>query len=418
VARDLSLDLIFRVLPSTVELAGLRKALLAAATEDPTRLWSGSGAYQTVDKRIVTSETLDAVFERAQERGVAHVGTMHRSVRRAIEALEAGNALAAAELVGLGEEASEDARWEECIAYYSVAHTVAAELDAWETRMLASRRLARAQLYLGHAEEAAQWYERSLGEATTVGSTEGFVSACVGLGNVACIVGRWRDAEGHYLRGLEGVDAGEHQLVSQLLMNLSMTARETGDFDLARERLQAAEEYWEELSQSDRSGWWNYHGLLQMELGELERGGLAFQNSLTLSTSHFDSAMILDNLAELHIRYGDLEHAEHYARQAEDFAVVAASDRALAEVYARLGRIMRLRQDPHGVTFFEKAMELARSNRYTLTEAQTCVEYAIFRDAMGDPDEAHGLRQRARQLYDELGTDTLPPGLAGDAPEG
>ena len=91
-------------------------------------------------------------------------------------------------------------------------------------------------------------------------------------------------------------------------------------------------------------------------------------------------------------------------RRAEQHALAAASPRALAEVYIRLGRIFRLREDPNGVTFFEKALELCRRHAYPLLEAAACIEYASFRTALGDVDEARAYEQRAHELSAQHGT--------------
>src|SRR5690606_9811600 len=107
---------------------------------------------------------------------------------------------------------------------------------------------------------------------------------------------------------------------------------------------------------------------------------------------------ILDNLAELCLRTGDVDRAEAHARSAEDYAIAGASARALADIYIRLGRIMRARRDIHGIAFLEKAIQISQEDGYTLTEANACTEYALFRTMLGDTDEARGLRERAELL--------------------
>src|SRR5690606_20530850 len=94
----------------------------------------------------------------------------------------------------------------------------------------------------------------------------------------------------------------------------------------------------------------------------------AFEAALADSPSHHDTAMILDNLAELCLRTGDVDRAEAHARSAEDYAIAGASARALADIYIRLGRIMRARRDIHGIAFLEKAIQISQENGYTLTE--------------------------------------------------
>jgi tetratricopeptide (TPR) repeat protein len=113
--------------------------------------------------------------------------------------------------------------------------------------------------------------------------------------------------------------------------------------------------------------------------------------------------MVLDNLAELFIGQANLSEAESLARSAEEAALRAGSPRALAEIYTRLGKIFRLRADPNGVTFFEKAVELCRGRRYPHTEANAYLEYGMFRRVHGDIEEARSYFERASQLFREVG---------------
>lgn len=413
-APELTLDRLFRVLPRTAELAPLREALLAASQPDASRAWAGSTAYATIDQRVLPPDALDGVFAAAEARSIAHVRRHHATLREALRSLAEGrSADSLQELARLGEQAHEQSRWEESISYYAIVAELAAELGMDELQALAARRLGRAHHLLGHFALSMQWYDRSLREAERTGDAVGITSACTGIGHTHALQGRMPAAEEAYRRGLRACPDSEPRLLAQLHINLSMTAREMGRLEEAAAHLDAARQHWDQLSAGDRSGWFNNLGLLLLREKLLPAARAEFERALALSPSHSDSAMILDNLAEVSLQAGQLREAEGYARRAEDFAVAAASARTLAEVYMRLGRIMRVRGDASGIAFFEKSLELAREYGYPWVEAHACAEYALLRAAEGDAAEAEGLRARALELFAEFGTDPLPSSLSG-----
>ena len=398
-SSHLPLSLLFRVLPRTAELAGLREAILAASASDPQQAWRGSREYSTVDDRVVPGAQLDTIFAAAIERSLEHVRTYHRLLRDAMRELAAGadrSALSA--LQQAGEEAADAGQWESCISYYGAVAAIAAEISANGLEVLAYRRLGRAHLHLGHPARAARWYTESLHSAEAVGEVEGVVIAHVGLGHAYAVEGRWGDAEASYMRSHDACRDGDERLRAQSAINLSMTARELNRFAEARRWLDAARAHWGMFGEAERSVWFNNNGLLALAEGRLEDARESFRQGLADAPSHHDRAMILDNLAEAAVRAGDLDNAEQLARSAEEYAVAGASARALADIYIRLGKIKRAQRDIHGVSFFEKAIALCRENGYLLSEATACTEYALFRMTLGDEDEARGLRERAEQL--------------------
>lgn len=405
---ELPLEVLFRVLPRTAELAPVRQAILAQAGEDPERKWRGSAAYATVDRRVIGQAAVDAVFQAAESQALDHVRKYHRVLRRALQGLaDADPKAALTELMTLGEEAFGTARWEECVSYFSVAVEAAAIIGDATAETLAARRLGLSHLHLGDVPATLRWYQRCADLAHARNDVESVINAHIGRGHALCVVGRWHDAELQYRSALELTEEAS-RLHAQVCTNLSMTAREQQRLDEARSWLDAAVQVWGDLVSSDRSVWYNNAGLLHLAREEYDDASAMFERALALSPSHFDTAMILDNLAELHIRSDRLHEAEAYARRAEDFAIAAASPRALADVYLRLGRISRVRGDANGVAFFEKALELTREGGYIYTEAAVCLEYARFRQRTGDPDEAEGLRERGLQLLRDAGADFMP----------
>jgi tetratricopeptide (TPR) repeat protein len=268
--------------------------------------------------------------------------------------------------------------------------------------------MGRAHLHLGHPGRSGRWYFRSLQTALSAGDAEGAINAYMGLGHAFAAEGRWAEAEGHYLDGYAAAGDAYLRLRAQCAINLSMTSREQSRLDEARHWLDESRGMWTEFDAAERSVWRNNEGLLAMAEGRFADARQSFDAALADAPSHHDRAMVLDNIAEICVRHGDLDAAEMHAREAEDYAIAGGSARALADVYIRLGRIMRGRRDLHGVAFFEKAIQLSQENGYTLTEANACTEYALFRNMLGDVDEATGLRERAEHLLARMATPAVP----------
>ena len=398
-SQHLPLSLLLRILPRTAELAGLRQAMLARSTADPHDEWSGSRAYATLDRRVLTDDALESIFAEAEARSIEHVRTYHRLLRDALrEAAAADGDGALARLRDLGEAAAGEGRWETCISYYGAVAAIAAELQDVQLLNLAQRRMGRAHLHLGHPQRAARWYAQSLQTAHEIDDTEAVITAHTGLGHTLALEGRWEEAEREYLKSHAACGLTFPRMRAQAAINLSMTAREQQRLDDARRWLDDARTQWDSFEPFERSVWNNNSGLLALALGRHVDAQRAFEAALADSPSHHDTAMILDNLAELCLRTGDVDRAEAHARSAEDYAIAGASARALADIYIRLGRIMRARRDIHGIAFLEKAIQISQENGYTLTEANACTEYALFRTMLGDTDEARGLRERAELL--------------------
>ena len=197
-----------------------------------------------------------------------------------------------------------------------------------------------------------------------------------------------------------------------LLTNMASMLTEQGAQPQASEYLAHASVLWDDMTPADQAIWYNSRGRLALERGEFEMAEGILHQALEVAGSDFERAMVLDNLAELFVRQGNLSEAETLARSAEEAALRAGSPRALAEIYTRLGKIFRLRADANGVTFFEKSVEICRTRRYPHTEANAYLEYGLFRRLHGDVEEARSYFERARQLFGELGAERLEQAAA------
>lgn len=399
-----TLDRLLGALPEQNDLAPLRQALLRASVTDAARAWARSSAYATVDKRVVAAQALrDAVADaRAAEH--ARVDGLYDAIGEVLEFVAQRDEVAAAlRLVAIGEAAEAEENYRTACAYYDIAARFTEQLADRRVRILALRRMARAWAALGDVDRAITLFRSSLEQAVSAQDVEAQVYVLLGLGNIMGFQGRWQDGIQHYEAALALCGDGLPRLRGQITCNLAVMHREHGDLAESAARLEAASALWTHMTPADHSVWYNSRGLLALAQGESDAAETIFRQALETAGSDFDRAMVLDNLAELCIQQKNLQDAEGYARAAEELALRAASPRALADIYTRLGKIFRLRSDLNGVTFFEKALEICRGRGYTLTEANAYLEYGIFRRTLGDTEEARSFIERALQLCAEIG---------------
>lgn len=407
-SADVTLDRLLGALPDQPDLVHLRRALLRASVSDAARAWSRSSAYATVDKRVVDAVALETAVTEARAALHAHVDGLYTSMSEVLACVTRGDVAGAAQrLVAAGEALEAQENYPVAAAYYDVAARFSGSVPEPRTHILALRRLARALGMLGKIDEAVSLFKVSLEEAEANGDTEAQVYVHLGLGNIFGFQGRWHESIRWYGNALNLCGEEFPRLRGQIRTNLSVMYRETGDFENCAAHLGAASSLWDALLTADHSVWFNGRGLLALELGELDTAETFLRQALDTAGSDFDRAMVLDNLAELYIRRGSLADAESYARAAEEVALDAGWPRALAEIYTRLGKIFRLREDLNGVTFFEKALEICRGHSYPLTEANAYLEYGIFRRTVGDVEEARSYLEQARHICAELGAAQL-----------
>jgi tetratricopeptide (TPR) repeat protein len=402
-ARLPTLDRLLGVLPDVPELAPLRRALLSVSVPDPALTWASANRYVTYDMRVVDRPALAAAVQSARSAALERVERLYDGVDMVLlAAARADDAELVAGLITLGEaaEVAEDAK--QAAACYSLAASLGAPLSDRSGLMLALRRLARARVATGDMEEARRLYRASLAQATVMEDTPSRVIALTGMGNALSLQGRWQEAAEHYTVALQHCGEAETRLRAQLHSNLAMVAREQGRVEEAERWLASARAAWSDFTDEDRSRWHNLAGLAALSRGAYEEAASHFGSALALATDDFTAAMVLDNQAELALQRGQYDEAEAVARRAEQHALGAGSPRALAEVYTRLGAICSARMDANGVTFFEKALELAARHEYLLLEATACTAYATFRARLGEPDEARAYEARAQALTARL----------------
>ena len=404
--HEVTLDRLLGALPELGDFGTLRDALLSASVVHTSHVWSNASAYATYDKRSLSPEALRQAIAEASRLAHARVDTLYASIQRVLEALATNDLSGAArELLTVGEQLQNEDNALAAMHWFRASDRVAERAGDRVLRARALWLLAIAHLNQGDTDAAETNYRASLTQASSVGDVYAEVSAMIGLGNIAGYQGRHNDALAHFEEALRVCGDEYPRRRAMLFINMANMLIEQSRLDDASARLADASAFWAELLPSDYVLWYNTRGMLALERGEIELAEGLFYQALEVAPSQFERAMVLDNLAELFIRQGNLSEAESLARSAEEAALRAGSPRALAEIYTRLGKIFRLRADQNGVTFFEKAVEICRGRSYPHTEANAYLEYGMFRRLHGDLEEARSYFERARQLYAAVGAE-------------
>jgi tetratricopeptide (TPR) repeat protein len=406
--RDrLAVDELLAALPEGEAFQALRDQLLAHSVQDPLKQWASSSAYATYDKRTLTPEAIRAARDAAAAAAQALQREILEAANVVADRLLAGDrAGAALRLVELGDALEAHGRRAEARTTYEKALEAAGPLGDASPQLVALRRLARLSQGFGELDRAFHLYQVAVNLARDAGDAQEASAAATGLGNVKVDQGKWEAAEGHYTAArLHAEEAGDEFLLGQLWNNLSVVRRRMGDLEGALAFSRRAMTVFEELEHpGELARCHNNLGLVHAERRDFSAAREAYDAALALAESPFVTAATRANLCELHLREGRWLLAEEQARLGEELALRHGFDLVLVHVYRLLGMLARLREDANGVTFFEKALEIARRRHYLHAQAEVHLEYGLFRRALGEDEEAAGHLERALALYRHLGS--------------
>lgn len=406
----LTLEQLFAFLPDLEEVEELRLRVIGAAVPDPAREWASSRASSTIDKRVVAREHVEEAMRESEAMLVQHVVDVFAALRPVLDALWADRPNdAARHLVAVGERHEQAGRFRKARECFQTALAVTLPLAAKDVQILALRRIARVSLALGEIPSALLHYRRSHVLARDAGDLEGEVIARTGYGNALAVQGRWVEAESVYRDALARIDGaggeGAFRLQrAQLLNNLGAMAMRQSAFAEADGWFEEALTLWEvESSPTDLAICHHSRAQLRERQGRGEEARDLYRRALALPVPPAVRATVAIDLAECHLRDGQLGPAEEWGREAEQHAIASHSPYYLAHMYRGLGNIARATAADDGFTFFEKALEISRSKSYRLVEGETLVDYAAMRAQMGETEEAHAYLERALELFDEIG---------------
>lgn len=405
--RPLRVEQVLRLLPDIDALAPLRASVVATS-----QVGSSAEPYLTVGKRYVESTGLRALVPGAIARFTRHLVELYEAAVEALEAMERSNQSGAARaLLRAGEREEAVGRDGAARAWYEIALSVAEELRDRRPECEALRRLGRCEAERS-LESAARLFQRSLALAEAELDHDAAARACQGLGEVALLRGGWQGAESWYLRGLQ-LARNNRVLAAMVRVGLASVACRRGDLAAAEDALCIAEETFTELGHGD--GLARLHatrGALEARRGEFAEALLHYQEALAMArTGERNPRLEMDirlALCHLYLDWGRLPDAEDEIRRAEEVAIAHTLIRELARTYILIGRVRGLQRDETGFIFFEKAVELARGSEPSpRTEAEAYLEYARFKEAVGEEDEREAYLARAREIFEALG-DAVP----------
>lgn len=383
--------------------------MIVAAVPDPGKAWDSSSSYATIDKRILTPESVDRAVDAAESALREYVSMLHDGLRPAFRSYFEGDTEGAGRhLLALGERHEGAGRARGAEQCYLAALALSLPIADKSLQMLALRRLGRVTLSLAQFSDATSYYERSAELARDSGDVRAEVAARTGAGNVNMHQGRWPEAERMYREAVgfaEALDRGHATLeLGQLYNNLGNATTRIGELGAAEEWLERALAVWDQVdSPTDRAVCLMNLGHLRENQGRLAETREAYEAALELPIPAAFKSLAAADLAGLCLKEGYVSRAEDMARLAEEHAIAASSPYTLGYLYRNRGNLARGRGDEDGFTFFEKALEIAREKGYPYLEAETLADYAELRRQYGGTEEAAAYLDRAREIFTELG---------------
>lgn len=406
----LTVERLLTLVPPLEELDGLRLGIARVAIPDWESRWARSGTHATVDKRVVVPECLDRVVEEAEETLHQYVTALFATYHTVLRAYSAGNHASTIEaLIQLGEEQERCERARHARQFYEAALTLSLPLPEKKLQILASRRIARAALAASDFSDAWDWYQRSATVARDAADRQGELVGWTGCGNVRAFQGRWREAEECYQRAVDqlstqaGADwANAHR--AQLYTNLGMVATRQDRLEEAERWLAQVFELQNEMeSSADRAAWYHDQAMLRGKQGRQAEARELFHRALEAATTPGVCAVIAIDLAMSYLEDHFFHRAEDWGRKAEEYAISARSPYSMGQVYLGLGNIARAQADEGGITFYEKALEIARAKELRALEGEVLLEYAPLREQMGGREEGQAYLEHAWTIFKELG---------------
>ena len=394
-----------RVLPGLEVLAPLRGLLFASAISEQGD-WATTAQSLTLGKREVSSEEMRQRLADVLDRVVAHYSVLYDAYVRAIECLEKGEPSGAVRcLREAAAREEESGRLPQARVWLGAALGIAKGLTTREPEIETLLVLGRLSAELGSLPEAARHFTRALGHAEAESRWALAVAASEGLGKAAVERADWEGATNHYAHALRLAErAGDERLVAQALHSQGDLARRTGALHDATDRLRMAHERFELLMDGqDMARVLTTEALVLADLGEPARAAIAYREALawTLRGAREPETevFIRINFARLHLETASFLEAEEELRRAEAIAIESTLMRQLVQIYGMLGKLRGRQHDSAGFVFFEQAIDLARMiGRLPGVEAELYQDYAAFKYAVGEPDEADAYLDRAQKI--------------------
>lgn len=412
--RDgLRLDDLRDLLPDIEVLAPLLDEVAGTAIPDAHRRWAASGELETLGRRLVQPDELEARIPLLVEAARARAEALYTGTAAAIRALSEGDVPQAAHLL-LEVASQEESRQAPgpAYAYAMAAHRLVQGLRDRTLSTLALRRAARAARGEGRLAEAAALYERAWSQARDGGDLDGGIVSAIGRGNVAVDRGLWGEGEHWYQEAARMLGPGHDARPERwhIHQNMGIIRREQGDLDGCAEALERAgalaEVLGDPMAQVEVNNGW---GQLLAARGDRAGAIARFRSALEAARRLEDpraQATVAVNLSEVLLEEGRLLEAWEAAREAESAALSGRVPTRLPEVYRLLGRLSQEGDTDHAFVFFERALTVIQERHLPEYErALTLHAYGDVRRRSGERMAARGLYYEALRIYGELGMD-------------
>jgi tetratricopeptide (TPR) repeat protein len=394
-----------RVLPDVEDLALLRGLVVSSTSSRGTKreAWGAVEPNRTIGKRTIDQTAFRAGVPQLLNRITNRVAVLYDAAAQALESEQKGElSQAVRALVRGGEYEQKEGRHAQAQAWYRQALGIAQQLRERKPEMEALWRLGRLETSRGYLDEGARAFQRALALAEAESDHEHAARACQGLGDVLFAQSQWVGAEAWYDRGLQ-FTRSNGELASWFFLSLGRTALRCGDPGGAAEWLGRALERFEAIGERV--------GIVQALLARAQVAAAqrrvsdvlaTYREALTRASLEGAELQVMVRLAltEFYLDLDRFRDAEDEARCVENIAIAHQQRGALARVYMLMGRLRAQQQDEDGFVFYEQAIELCRSGEPARLEVDIYREYARFRSAMGDRQEARAYLDRARELVE------------------
>jgi tetratricopeptide (TPR) repeat protein len=426
--RPVKVEDVMACLPGIPELSPLLPLLVAASRPDPDRRWAGSGELGAAGDRVLDARRISRGVEKLSKDEVERTREIWSGVEALLGAIAGGEWKEVVDLLlEQGDREERRGRIREAESWYVVSHRLARE-HRLRRMPEALRRAARVARGTGRLEEAALRYEEAWREASELELQEDQIIAATGRGNVAVDRGRWEEARSWYERGLELIGPGDEPRRErwQLLQNLAIVQRRSGELREVRRILRLAREEGERLADPDArvevgNGW----GQLLLAEGDYRGAELFFSEALSEARSSRARVVVRVNLGEALLLQGRALEAGEVAREAEAEALSRGVLAKLPEVYRLLAVVAHARGASEPFVLLEKALDLILSEGLPpFEEAMTRRVHAALRMAEGDDARAREEERKVDRILADLDME-LPEdpllgviGGHGDAPSG
>jgi tetratricopeptide (TPR) repeat protein len=260
----------------------------------------------------------------------------------------------------------------------------------------------------GSLREAEEAYRSVIELYREIGDGMGLARTTTWLGRTVLQAGRLTEATPILEEGLR-LSREHHERISEAsaLMGLAITTHLQGRGDesesLHKDVLKLLRGSGSRL---DEAATRRHLAMVYLRLGKLDEAEEQIRKAQSLRREHGlrpESAQLLRTLAEITLAKGELLAAADYAERAlalvpeVDEVAFATHSATLAKVRAAQGR------GEEAETLFRPALKILETSEYVIDRGLTLLKYGEALQMLGKPGEAHGVLERARDVFAQIG---------------